>query len=209
MRVYYLLGLLLAFFMTVANARAEAVQKLVELLAPIHSLQGNFVQTMVDNKGAAMQRAAGSLALQRPGQFRWEIFEPTAQLIIANHSRLWIYDADLQQVVIRRLAQAAGQTPAFLLSNVVTALHKDFVIRSLSAPRWWQWFSLTPRNKESMYKVIQLGFLNQELKEMRLEDNLGHSTVIVFQHLQKNLPIAASLFQFHPPANVDVIDETH
>lgn len=198
---------LLGIFFGGGLAKAQETQGLEQLLTPIRSLEANFTQTILDNRGKAVQKSEGKMALLRPGHFRWETLRPIPQLIIANHSKLWIYDPDLQQVVIRPLGQAAGQTPAFLLSNVTKALSDDFTVRSMAAPRDWQWYALTPKMKDSMYKVIELGFLKDEIKEMRMQDNLGHHTVIQFQHLRKNVSLSPGLFEFHGPLHVDVINE--
>lgn len=209
MRLTLQFSLLIVLYIFYSIAFSQEVQNLVELLSSIHTLQGDFVQTVLDNKGKPIQKSIGKMSLERPGHFRWQVYHPIPQLIIANDTRLWIYDPDLQQVVIHSMAKAAGETPAFLLTNVTQALKKDFIIRRMSAPRNWIWYSLTPKNQSSMYHNIQLGFFNHDIKEMRMKDNLGHYTVIQFQHLRKNVTLSASLFNFHPPANVDVIDETH
>lgn len=198
----------LMFFSFAAVAQEDQAQELLQVLGPIQSLQADFVQTILDNKGKAIQRSQGKFALKRPGLFRWDVVHPMPQLIIANNTRLWIYNADLEQVVIRPVAKEVGKTPAFLLSNMNTAITRDFIVRRMQAPQHWQWFSLTPKGNESLFHVIQLGFFNHQIKEMRMQDNLGHNTVIQFHHLKENGSLRSSLFQFHPPANVDVIDET-
>jgi outer membrane lipoprotein carrier protein len=190
-------------------ARAEESQDLLQVLSPIRSLQADFVQTILDNHGKPMQKSEGKLALQRPGQFRWDVKRPVRQLIIANNAKIWIYDPDLEQVVIRPVAQELGKTPAFLLSNVNTAITRDYLVRRKPSQANWEWYSLTPKAKDSLFRVIELGFLNRQIKEMRMQDNLGHHTVIQFHHVQENGSVASSLFRFRVPANVDVIDETH
>lgn len=208
MRLYYHLGLFCSLFLF-SSALAQESQALLELLNPIRTLQGNFVQTILDNKGKAVQRSEGKIALQRPGQFRWEILHPIPQTIVINSARLWIYDPDLQQVVIRPAANAIGQTPAFLLTNVTQALNRDFFVRKRPAARNWRWFLLIPKEKNSMLKNIQLGFFNQIIKEMKMQDNLGHSTIIEFKQVKENITLPNNLFVFRLPANVDVIDEIH
>ncbi len=200
--------LILVFCSFSASAQEEA-QELLQVLNPIQSLQADFVQTILDNRGKAVQRSQGKLFLKRPGGFRWDVQSPTPQLIVANNARLWIYDPDLEQVVIRPVAKEAGKTPAFLLSNVSTAITRDFTVRRMQAPRNWQWFSLTPKGGDSQFRAIQLGFLNHKIKELRMQDHLGHNTVIQLQHVKENANLKTALFQFHPPAKVDVIDETH
>lgn len=205
----FFLSLCLCLFSYGSFAEESESDELLEVLSPIRSLQADFVQTILDAKGKAVQKSEGKLALLRPGQFRWDVVRPIPQIIIANSNRIWIYDPDLEQVVIRPVAKEIGKTPAFLLSNVNTAINKDFTVRRMQSPVHWQWFALTPKGKDSMFNVIQLGFMNSEIKEMRMQDNLGHSTVIQFRHVKQNQTLSASLFKFHVPANVDVIDETH
>jgi outer membrane lipoprotein carrier protein len=209
MRLQYFIGLFLLLFLSTFSALARESQELLELLNPIQTLQGNFVQTILDNKGKAVQRSEGKMALHRPGRFRWEVVSPIPQIIVANSTRLWIYDPDLQQVVIRPVAKTLGQTPAFLLTNVVQALDEDFIIKKMPAPKDWQWFSLVPKDPNSMFQTIQLGFQNHEIKKMRMQDSLGHSTVIEFKQTKANVDLPNNLFVFRLPANVDVIDETH
>src|SRR6516162_4318453 len=103
----------LLVLVTTVNADSGSAD-LSNQLNAIKTLRANFAQTVYDNKGKAVQRSYGHIALQRPGKFRWEVIKPIPQLIIANSQRLWIYDPDLQQVMIRSLHVAAGETPALL-----------------------------------------------------------------------------------------------
>lgn len=208
MRVKFLQSLAIGLYFICSSAFAQESQGLLELLTSVHSLQADFVQTILDNKGRVVEKSKGKMALERPGYFRWQVSQPISQLIIVNDTRIWIYDPDLQQVVIRSLAKAAGTTPAFLLTNTAQALKKDFVVQRIASPRFWEWYSLTPKNSDSMYSSIQLGFFKHEIKEMRMNDNLGHNTVIQFNHLRRNIKLSPALFKFRLPAHVDVIDET-
>ena len=53
-----------------------------------------------------------------------------------------------------------------------------------------------------------MGFANNQIKEMRLQDHLGHTTRIQFQNSQMNVNLIPSLFIFKAAKNIDVIDET-
>lgn len=202
------LSLWLVFTLFAPLCCAEVAQDLTQLLQPMHSLQANFTQSILDNQGRVIQKSIGKIALQRPGYFRWEVSSPIKQIIIANATRLWIYDPDLEQVVIKPAQQAVGGTPVFLLSNVAETLEKEFAVKALPNKVDWRWFSLVPKNKDKMFEAIQLGFYKQQIKEMRMQDSIGHSTVIEFKQVKTNLALSAALFNFKPPANVDVIDET-
>lgn len=53
-----------------------------------------------------------------------------------------------------------------------------------------------------------MGFNNDKIQEMRLQDNLDNVTVIQFKKIEINPALSSSLFTFKPKANIDVIDET-
>ncbi len=186
-----------------------ASDTLNQLLKNIHSMQANFSQTVIDNSGKPLQTSRGKMALQRPNQFRWETLSPRKQLIVANGSRLWIYDPDLEQVVVRGLSSQAGQTPALLLSNANPALDVDYRVKEDSSiAEGLHWFALTPKDKSSMISLIRMGFSGNQIQEMELKDHLGHVTEIHFQNIKTNSAISSGIFRFTPPKNVDVIDET-
>ena len=193
---------------SIAHAQTPA-EELSTLLNSIHTMRATITQTVYDNHGKAIQQSFGRMALQRPGKFRWEITKPIPQIVIANGSRLWIYDPDLEQVTIRGLQRAAGDTPALLLSHNDNNIEKDFTVKSVpkSSPDS-RWFMLVPKDNDNMFASVQMGFLKNEINEMRLQDHLGHITRIQFKNAQMNASLAPSLFNFKPPANVDVIDET-
>ena len=111
----FLSSLLALFSMGVVHAGTS--EDLAALLNNTQSMRANFRQTVYDNRGKVIQKSVGYMAMQRPGKFRWESTSPIPQLIIANDSRLWIYDPDLEQVTIRSLSKEIGETPALLLSN--------------------------------------------------------------------------------------------
>ena len=59
-----------------------------------------------------------------------------------------------------------------------------------------------------MFAFVEIGFMNNQLHAMKLQDHLGHTTQVEFEQIQTNVSLPASLFVFKKPANVDVIDET-
>ena len=203
-------SLLLILFLTpFTPAQATPATDLTNLLNSVHTMKSDFVQTVYDGHGKTIQSSDGKMALDRPGKFRWEVKKPIPQLIIANESRLWIYDSDLDQVTIRTLKQAAGDTPALLLSHAGTTLETDYTVTVINQkPAELSWYSLKPKNQDNMFAAVQMGFDKNDIKQMRLEDHLGHTTKIEFKHIQTNVDLPGTLFSFKAPKGVDVIDET-
>ncbi|MHB1949275.1 MAG: outer membrane lipoprotein chaperone LolA [Gammaproteobacteria bacterium] len=204
-----LLGFITALFFISAAQAESATDTLTGFLQNMRSMRADFTQTILDNKGHALQKSSGQMLLQRPNQFRWDVKSPIRQLIVTNGKRLWIYDPDLEQVTIRGLAKAAGETPAMLLNDPNLSLGKEFDVKAITVDSSaLQWFMLTPKDKSTVISALQLGFANQIIQEMQLSDHLGHTTKITFNHVKLNVPLASNLFNFTSPAHVDVIDET-
>lgn len=186
-------------------------QTLTSLLLNISTLKANFTQSVKDKTARALQQTQGRMALQRPGKLRWEVIKPTPQLIIANGNKLWIYDRDLEQVTIRNFSKTTGQAPALLLSDKNLTLGRDYNVTSLPVTAQiagLQIYQLIPKNKEDIFDNIKLSFIGHAIHQMQLQDRLGHVTTITFQNVATGMSLPGNLFQFTPPANVDVIDET-
>lgn len=197
---------ILLFLRTVAYAD-NAASSLNPLLSNIQTLQADFTQTITDKNAKQIQHSDGRMSLQRPGKFRWEVKKPVAQLVVTNGTRLWIYDPDLEQVTIRFLSKEVGESPAMLLSNTNVALEKDYDVQAMKDTKL-QWYVLTPKSQNSMFAQIRFGFYNQQIREMVLQDHLGHTTAVEFYNIKENSALSSALFVFKAPTHVDVIDET-
>jgi outer membrane lipoprotein carrier protein len=194
-------------FFSCAHAN-PASDTLTQLLNNTRTMQADFTEVVKDTKGKTLNRSQGKMSLERPGKFRWDVIKPNPQLIVTNGKKIWIYDADLEQVTIRYLSKEPGEAPALLLSNANETLTKDFSVDTSNQTNT-QWFSLRPKDKNSMFEFIKLGFQNQQITEMQLKDHLGHVTLIQFNRVVINNNLSPALFNFKVPAKVDVIDETH
>lgn len=206
MRFVSYLAIFITFF--TSTVMAAETSELTVLLNGIKTMRAGFTQTVFDNHGKAVMKSNGSMALERPGKFRWEVTKPMPQTIIANAERLWVYDPDLQQVTIRSLKTEAGEAPALLLSHQNAALESDYKIQTLSEKDGLRWFVLKPKKNDNMFASVKMGFAKNELKEMLLDDQIGHSTRVQFQKIEMNTSLPSSLFVFKAPAGTDVIDET-
>ena len=138
-----LLSAFLALFSLVAiNAwAADPTTELTGLLSEFNSMTAQFSQVVYSGKGKVVQRSSGTMALQRPGKFRWQVSEPNAQLLIADGSDLWVYDVVLNKppdkssskvIQTARLICLAGQLTASPLALLLLPLmEKQAVVSGL------------------------------------------------------------------------------
>jgi len=183
---------------------ASAEKRVEEALGDLKGLKSRFEQTLVGAHGEVLERASGTLYLEKPNRFRWDYETGVKQLIVADGSRLWLYDQELDQVTVRALGKSLAATPAMLLAGT-GRVGDSFLISDLGSYEGYDWVRLLPKTADTDFREIRLGFLNRDLARMTLKDKLGQSTELAFHGLERNPPLDPALFRFVPPPGVDVI----
>ena len=173
-------------------------------VADVVTFQGNFEQALLDVDGQVIDKTTGTLEIQRPGQFRWSYIEPYEQWLVADGLNVWSYDVDLAQVTVKPQASALANTPALLLGGSANAL-EQFTYEESYVEADTTWVRLTPRNTESGFERVELGFLDGTLHRMVFFDNLEQTTLVALSEVSVNLPIDADRFNFVVPEGVDVV----
>ncbi len=193
-------------FTIVVNTACAAEDALTRFLDGLVSLQSSFTQTLVDETGQPLETSTGMLYLQQPGKFHWAYKSPYEQQIISDGESLWIYDVDLEQITIRAIDENMEQTPAGIILGK-TDIHRFFMQKKLGDIEGYTWIELKPRDDETQYNYIKLGFNEQSLGMMIIDDNLGQTTRIDFEQVARNTELQPGLFTLELPDSVDVIDE--
>ncbi len=190
-------------------AHAGAIDKLKTFIAATHSARANFTQQVLDQNGNQIQDASGVMEFQRPGKFRWTYQKPYEQLVVGDGTKFWLYDADLNQVTVRRLDAALGSSPAALLSGN-NEIERGFALSEDGSRDGLEWLQATPKGKgqDNSFSTIRMGFNAQaELVVMELNDMFGHKTVLRFSEMQRNPKIPEQQFRFTPPKGADVLTD--
>ena len=206
--INFLRLILMAFVFLNSSAQAETapVNQLKAFLATTKSLTADFKQVLIDEAGNPVQSSYGVFYLQRPGKFRWDYNKPFQQQIVSSAGKVWFYDADLEQVTIKKMDESIGSTPALLLSGDVS-LDENFTMMQQGEDEGLQWVKLLPKNEESGFKYVLIGLNNGSLGGMELSDNFGQLTRIYFSNVRLNSAINPALFQFTAPKGADVFTE--
>jgi chaperone LolA len=183
---------------------AESAENLERYLAGLATLQARFHQISMVAGGDEAEEASGRLFLQKPGRFRWDYVEPNAQLIVSDGVNLWLYDQELDQVTVKPIDESLSTTPALLLAGKA-GVRESFIISDAGSQAGVAWVRLVPKRADTDFVEFRLGFVRGELRAMELEDKLKQTTRIEFSDVKRNARLASSLFEFSPPAGVDVI----
>ena len=198
------------------TAQAGGIDRLHHFLETAKTLRADFTQTVTarnDAHGRRPQESSGVMIFSRPGKFRWQIDKPYSQLLVGDGKQVWIYDPELRQVTVKKMDAALGSTPAALLAGGddgkggKSTLEKNFTLHEAGERDGLTWVEARPKNSDSGFERLQLGFSGNTLKAMELFDNFGQTTRLRFSNLEHNPALDPSLLRFTPPEGADVIRE--
>lgn len=194
-----------ALLLVSAAAQADAVDTLREFVRDVKTGRAQFTQTVTSPDGAKKKTSSGSFEFARPNRFRFVYTKPFEQSIVADGQKVWIHDADLNQVSTRRIAGAIGATPAALLAG--GSLEKDFDLAALPAADGLEWAQATPKNKDGGFDTLKVGFKGRELAAVEIVDGFGQRSQLQFSQWAANPSIKPDTFKFVVPKGADVIEQ--
>lgn len=189
-----------------AIASAGAIDQLDKFLEGTKTASASFSQRVITRSGKPGQTASGSMSFQRPGKFRWEYVRPYNQLLVADGTKLFSYDKDLNQVVIKPMGDALGSSPAALLAGS-NDLKKNFTLKEDGVVEGVEWLVATPKNNEAGFQQVRIGLRGNLPEAMEVEDNFGQTTWLQFSGFVRNPALPAGNFSFTPPKGADVVGE--
>lgn len=196
----------LTIFIWAGNACCDSVSDVLQnKLNSMRTMSAQFSQ-VVKAKKREVSRSAGSMALSRPGRFRWQTTRPMPQLVVADSKHLWIYDKDLEQVTVKKQEKGLGGTAALFLSGADDTVGRDFDVISYKEGNK-ECFDLHAKSNKASFQRVKLIYVGDQLNTLELFDQLGQHTEVHFDNIKTNLALAPNLFKFKTPKGVDVVEQ--
>lgn len=174
-------------------------------LNAIRTMSATFSQ-VVTAKKRQISSSKGTMALARPGKFRWDTKTPMPQLIVADGNKLWVYDVDLEQVTVKKQEKGVGGTAALFLSGYDDIVARDFEVTQMKKGEK-DYFDLHAKSTKANFQQLKLIFVGEILSGMELYDQLGQRTDIKLTNIKNNPQLAENLFRFKTPKGVDVVEQ--
>lgn len=206
----WLLGLLLT---ATSLSVQPIVQKLERHYRAVRTLRAVFLE--IYRAGSSdIQIESGTAYFRRPGQMRWEYEEPEKKLFLVDGKRVWFYEPAAR--IVRRSSVAASSDWRTPLAYLTGKARLEQLCSSLTLvlPQGG------PGTTEGTADLLciarsseQLGFRDALLgvdaqgRLVRLVIHQpGEVTIeLRFADWKENLPLAAALFRFTPPAGVSIL----
>lgn len=189
----------------IGQAAPSGEERLRGYLKGLDTLSAEFQQYTLSADGGRMIESEGTLYLQRPGRFRWEYRAPLEQVIVADGSRVWLHDIELDQISHQSQASALDGTPAQLLASD-EPIETHFQILAWDPGDGRDWVELQPRDPESQVTRIRIGFIGADLDTLLMEDSFGQLTRFSFLTSKRNPKLDAKLFKMEQPIGGDFLE---
>jgi outer membrane lipoprotein carrier protein len=188
----------------VPPATASGLDQLKAFVDGAKSGKATFRQVVTARGQRSVRESSGTFAFQRPGKFRWAYERPYEHLVVGDGAKLWVYDRDLNQVIVKKLDQALGQSPAALLAGS-TAIERDFDLAEGGAREGLEFVIAKPKSPDAGFAQVKIGFRDNLPRAMELTDAFGNVTMLAFTSFERNSPLDRAQFAFVPPPGADVV----
>jgi outer membrane lipoprotein carrier protein len=195
-------------------ARAlNGLESLENFVKTVKSGKSDFQQTVTSPAKAGeaprVKNSSGTFEFQRPGKFKFHYKKPFEQLILADGTNLWIYDADLNQASQRKQTAVFANTPAALIASAtdLTALRNEFTLENAPEKDGLVWISAKPKAADSTLQTVRIGFKGDALQQLDITDSFGQRSLINFATMQLNPSLPASSFQFTLPKGAELLKQ--
>jgi len=204
----------IVFFLAWSSYTSVAIASetmLKRFFSEVNSLQADFNQKIVDESGATLETKKGIFSFSRPGKFRWNYIGDEdyslGQQIISDGNLITFYEPDLETANQRSMQNALEQVPTLLLVQSGEELDEHFTLTDFGLTDGLTWVSLKPKDENAGYQGLMVGFAREELSAIILTDGLGNETRLSLSNVINNIELNASLFEFSPSDDVDVIKQ--
>ncbi|AIT09866.1 membrane protein [Candidatus Francisella endociliophora] len=184
---------------------ANAAQDLVTKIKNIQSMTADFSQKLIDGQNDNNINSKGHMSLKKPKFFKWVTTTPNSQKIDSNGNKLWIYDGDLEQLIIKKVSNNIAQFPyLILLSKNANNINKLFTVKEKDNNS----YILKPKNDQMINSITIKFTKDDQLKSLGISTSLNQYTQIDFTNVKTNVELNNDSFNFKAPVDTDVIDET-
>ena len=167
----------------------------------MHAPKANLQKTVIDGGvRVSLKHDSGHKHVSGEAVYVDDIREPPGTL------QIYIAMSERAHAAVKKLDGALGSSPAALLAGS-NEIEEYYNLDATGAKNGLDWLAAFPKNNDTMFEKVRMGFKGNTLDTMELYDHLGQVTVIRFGKIENNPKLAPSTFKFTPPAGADVISD--
>lgn len=203
-----------AFFCAVLSLPAFAIPPGLDTLLKTIEARYNRSQTLkldfsetYAGTGRPVQKESGILYLQKPGRMLWQYRSPAGKIFLSDGKEVLQYSPDDSEATRSKLKESDDMRAplAFLLGKL--HFEKEFKSFQTVADPAGTWIVAEPKSENLAYSAVEfLASADGEIHQVRITGQEGSKLDFTFSNQQLNAPVASSLFTFHAPPGVPVVE---
>lgn len=170
------------------------------------SLRLDFSESYAGMK-RPVQRESGTLWLRKPGRMRWDYAMPAGKVFISDGRDVVLYtpgDASAQKSKLKESEDMRAPL-AFLLGKL--EFKKEFRNFQTRTEGSEVWIEAEPKSQNLAYTRVEfLALPDGEIRRVRVTGQDQSTLDFTFTNEQLNAPVSPSLFMFHPPPGVPIVE---
>jgi outer membrane lipoprotein carrier protein len=175
-------------------------------------LKADFIQEATIKSIKKTEREEGRVFFKNPKNMLWDYAKPKGKKLVINSQKSWLYLAG-EKVVYTQKSENIFQSKTLISFFSGSGKLKDDFIIKYAEPKALDkdgnyLLVLTPREKTSACNLVKLTIdkNNFYILQISFDDVLGNSTALKFSNISVNTGLAQKIFQFKPPAGVEVFE---
>jgi outer membrane lipoprotein carrier protein len=190
----------------------NVIQKLQLTYEKTKDLKADFIQEATIKSIKKTEREEGKVFFKNPKNMLWDYTKPKGKKLVINSQTAWLYLAN-EKVAYRQKSESVFQSK-FLINFFSGSgkLKNDFVIK-YAEPKALDkdgnyLLVLTPREKTAACNLVKLTIdkNNFYILQVSFDDVMSNYTTLKFSNISVNTGLSQKIFQFKPPAGVQIFE---
>ena len=165
------------------------------LVAP-KTITADFVQYINDDRNNVMDTMKGKILIQKPNNFSWHYTSPYEQIFIGDGINFISYDIDLDHLIRKKQSELNLMVPLILMQGD-QRIFDDIEYIEIYKEQNQFWVKLRYSDTNNDLFEFKLGFNNEILSKMILNDSLGQIMIINFEDIALDKEVNSDAFDIN------------
>lgn len=194
------------------NALEEYIRKLESSYRGVHALQAQFTQTYV--WGGRTRVESGTVKFAKGGLMRWDYREPKEKIFLSDGKKVLLYVPEEKQLTRSPVKSSDDIRVPFRLLLSRLSLRKvfsriEFADQALPHDQRDRVLRAYPRHgyEQDYSDVLMEVTPEYDIKRLVVSYPDRSTMEFVFDHIERNISLAPSVFHFAPPPGTEVIEQ--
>jgi outer membrane lipoprotein carrier protein len=177
----------------------------------LNSFTADFTQMLTNATSKEKSTRTGTIVFAKPALIRWETLTPEKELLVVGRNAAWNAFPGEKNVFLYPVEQVLGSKTMLRFLSGKGNLREDFRLKEEEgAPEGQIALTLVPNQADASLVLAHVWvdaktFL---LTRISIEDFYGNINDVRLQNVKVNASVSNSLFQYDPPKDYTIFDNT-